>query len=427
MNNYEPGANEIVEVLLYNFEGKVVSLMENFNLCSIQEDLFAYITTGTLNLIDSDNMIETFPIIGEEELVISYRTTTEFETVTRKFYVSSMSNKTQLSSAAFSYTLMFSSEEFMKNRSMIISRSFNNQSPSKIVDIILKDVIRTDKPVNIEDSLGTYSYIAPSIRPFEVINSMANKARSKAYSNGAAYLFFENKRGFNFVSLESLYDTPGFMYEVGRKDTHATTPATSFNIINAISVTGAASVIDAVSRGALGVKTKSLNLQSKVVTDVSYDYFDDVEYDKMSHVNKSAGKRLTSSKYKYKTNEGVYKFVIGKANDGSDFKNVNVAKRYAQLGALSSGPKVHIDVHMNSDLTVGDMIYLKIPTNSPTFTEVEVMNEEVYSSGNYLITCLRHEFGIKRGRTLMELSRDSYSEDHESNSTKTTPVTGSGR
>jgi len=426
MRNYQPGNIDIQEILLYNYKGEPTSLSDNFQTINIQEDMFSTVTTGSIIIIDSDNLIETFPIVGEETLTVVYRTDEGFDWVTRKFYVSHCSNRTRLSEGQYTYVLSFCSEELMQNKSMIVSRSFDKKSPSEVVDIVLRNIIKTDKEINIEDSLGLYSYIAPNIRPFEVISSMSNKARSKTHSNGASYLFFENKKGFNFVSLESLFDIPGFMYELGTKNSNQT--LNSFNTVNAISASGSASILDSMASGGLGANTKSLDLQSKRVTDVSYNYFDDAEYSKMNHVNgTNSGRRLTTSEYKYKTNTGLYKFVVGKSNVGDNFKDVNVAKRYAQLSALSNGPKVHIEVHMNSDLTVGDIIYLKVLTATPSNLSSDKLKEEMFSSGKYIITCLRHEFGLAKGRTMLELSRDSYSEDHEFDSKKTTPVTGSGR
>ena len=411
--------------MLYNYKAEPMPLTEFFQTISIQEDMFSTVTTGSIIIVDPDNLIETFPIVGEETLVVEYRTREGFDWVKREFYVSQCSNRTRLTDGQYSYTLSFCSEELMQNKSMIVSRSFDKKSPSEVVDIVLRNIIKTDKEINIEDSLGLYSYISPNIRPFEIISSMSNKARSKTHSNGASYVFFENKKGFNFVSLESLFAIPGYMYELGTKNSNQSLD--SFNIVNAISASGSASILKSMASGGLGVHTKSLDLQSKKLTDVSYDYFDDAEYSKMNHANGTdAGKRLTTSQYKYKTSDGMYKFVIGKANVGDNFKSVNIAKRYAQLSALANGPKVHIEVHMNSDLTVGDMIYLKTLTATPSRLASDKLKEEEFSSGNYIITCLRHEFGLARGRTMLELSRDSYSEDHE-HKTKITPVTGSGR
>lgn len=412
MNMFKPCDIDIQSILLYNYKGESITLMQYFLTMNIQEDLFASVTTGNVLIRDPDNLMEVFPIIGEETLEVTYRTNEKFEWVTRKFYVSECSNKAEVANKTYAYTLSFTSEEFMINKTTLVTRSFNNLTPSSVAEIVLTNILKTSKAINVENSIGVYTYIAPSIRPFEVIRSMTNKAKSAEWVDGAAFMFFENKDGFNFVSLESLYNREAHQYEVGNQNAYATDE--SFNVVRAISRTGAPSILTSVSGGALGVKAKSLNLLTKQVTDVSYDYFDDAEYTKVNRVNGSTPtNRLTTSKYKYKSKEGVYKFMVGTANSGSDYKHVNLAKRYAQLSALSSGQKIHIEVAFNSDITVGDMIYLKILTSSISDSSAESQLEEKYSSGKYIITCLRHQFGTDKGFTYLELSRDSYSNNHE--------------
>ncbi len=403
------------EIDLYNFLNKKYSLLGTFTFLDIQEDMFAPVCSGSIQLLDTSNLLEDFPISGEERLVITYRTAEPFKWVTREFYVYDVTNKMKSSDKGFVYTLHFCSVEMLKNRTTLVSKSFKNLTPSDIVKTVLTNIIETKKPLNIEKSFGVYTYIAPHIYPFEVIHSMSNRARSDSHHDGASYLFFENKNGCNFVSLEEIVKGTPFTYVARDNNSYDNTNETTrFTSISAISQTKGFSVLDSISSGAFGVKTKALDLMTKQLTDISYDHFDDSQYKSMNRINGNNPKlKMTTSNFKFKSNDGLYKYVVTSSGVGSSFKDKNVSKRYSQLSSYVNGPKVNIEVNFNSDMTVGRVINLEVMTGHNSDKETELAQKDSYQTGKYLVTAMRHIITLDKATTSMELSRDSYTADHE--------------
>lgn len=410
---YKAGDIEIRDLILTNFVGKKLNLKKSLMQMDICEDLFSSSVSGTLRITDTNNMIEDFPIIGEETLEITYRTSADFKYVTRKFEVYGLTNKESLGDKSYVATLNFCSEEFLTNRSVLVSRSFANMTPSDIAKSVLKNIIRTKKPILVEDTIGVNTYVAPSIYPFEVIAAMTKRARSSVNVNGGAYMFFENNNGFNFVSLEKLFKQKPIEYRMGFRDSYASN-LDSMYTITALNQRSQVSMLDAMSSGALGVNAKVLNLQTKELQDVSFDYFNDNQYKKINRINGvNPSLRLTTSKFKHKTKDGLYKFMVSSPSDFVSYKESNVSVRYSQISSLVNGPKVDIEVPFNSELGVGDILKLVIPTMYSSDSELEIAKEDRFISGNYIALCVRHIITPQYAVTAVECGRDTYTSNHE--------------
>ena len=122
---------------------------------------------------------------------------------------------------------------------------------------------------------------------------------------------------------------------------------------------------------------------------------------------------MTTSNFKFKSNDGLYKYVVTSSGVGSSFKDKNVSKRYSQLSSYVNGPKVNIEVNFNSDMTVGRVINLEVMTGHNSDKETELAQKDSYQTGKYLVTAMRHIITLDKATTSMELSRDSYTADHE--------------
>jgi hypothetical protein len=217
----------------------------------------------------------------------------------------------------------------------------------------------------------------------------------------------------NFVSLESLFKLKPIEYRMGFRDSYASNLSALHTII-AINQRSQVSMLDAISSGALGVNAKVLNLQTKELQDVSFDYFNDNQYKKINRVNGvNPSLRLTTTKFKHKTTDGLYKFMISSPSDFLSYKESNVSVRYSQISSLVNGPKVDIEVPFNSDLGVGNMLKLVIPTMYSSDSESEISNEDRFISGNYIALCVRHIITPQYAVTAVECGRDTYTSNHE--------------
>jgi hypothetical protein len=107
-------------------------------------------------------------------------------------------------------TLLICTYDLINNGATKLSRRFGKGGGRKISDIvqkeILKDVLHTTYPINIEKTQNKFSFISPYWSPYTIIKwlcakSIAEKKKgSKAASAG--YCFYQNKRGYNFESYD---------------------------------------------------------------------------------------------------------------------------------------------------------------------------------------------------------------------------------
>lgn len=416
---YNIGGVEIREIILRNFVSKPINITKMFTHAYIQEDIFAPVSIGAITILDKDGLRELFPIIANEYISITYRTFESFDWVTREFFVYSITGESKTNDNVSTYTLNFASHEYMVNQKTALRKSFVNQSPSDIVKNIMSTVIGTKKPIDVEDSMGISNYIATGLTPIKVISMMTSRAKSKINQNGAAYLFFENKDGFCFKSLESLYKKAPIYYVADVKNDRNSRRDDETLAVLAVSIHAGISTAGFIASGAGGVKTKSLDLLNKSIKDVSYDHYDDEQYRKLTRtVGQDPSLKLTPDKFEFASNEGLNKFIVSPNGvDTTSFKAENTSVRYAQLASIATGPKVNLEVTLNSALTVGDMIDLKILSQVGGDTITENGREDSFTSGKYLATCVRHIFkrdsiGVS-GSTSIELSRDSYNNSHD--------------
>lgn len=397
------GYIEVHEVSLINFAGKKLSLRGMYDEINIQEDIFSPICSGTIKILDTNNVFEDLPIVGEETIIIVYKDE-DSKIITREFVVYSITNRVKYNTKGYVYNLNFCSEEMMYNRATIVSRAFTNMLASDVVSSVLKGDLRSTKNIQVEPTMAALNYIAPSVHPFNVITSMASRAFSSTNKQGSLYLFFENVEGFKFLPIETLIKGIAIPYRIGsaQLDVEYTK-----DIVMSHEFTSPVNTLENMMTGGFGANVKVLDLDNKQLVSASYDYFDDKQYVKEDHINgANPNYKLTTSKFKYKTTDGLYRVVVG-----TDPNRDNaLSRRHAKLAAFMNGPKVIIEVPFSAEVTVGKMIDLTIPT---AFMEDTKGGRDEYASGKYLATAVRHIIGSDRATTSIELVKDTWSADHE--------------
>jgi len=207
----------IDSIIMTNFDSsQTLDISRIFTDFNIYEDMLQSQLTGDISIDDSLELVETFPIIGEETLQIKWHipgSAVDDYFNSGKLRVYKVANRSASGAKAgksTSYTLFFVSEEAIININQSISRSFNTKTASQIVSIIYNDYINTDKSIEIEDTEGVLKLVIPNWKPFKAINWLAGNKAINRKSN-ADFLFFESLNGikgpkFNFKSLTSLFE-----------------------------------------------------------------------------------------------------------------------------------------------------------------------------------------------------------------------------
>lgn len=405
------GHCELIDLTITNKLGRTATLFGIHGEVSIQEDLFSPTCSGTVAIMDSVNLHEDLPIIGEETLTISYRDGKSSEIVTRKFSIFAIVDKIKLTDKSYGYTLVFVSPEFISNINTKISRAFTNMTPSRIVQSIMQNDIKTKKPITVESTAASVSYISPNISPFAISYAMVPRSYSVINPVGSSYMFFENMRGFNFLPLETLFNRTPVSFILANSNYE---PEVNDKIILRYKYINAADTVSNTRGGGLGTKVVVIDDDHRTLSDASYDNDNPDHYARTNHVNgNSPNLRLNKRDKKLNSEE------VGMANQSyvlssNVVKDNGKATRMAKLSSFVNGPRVHIEVPFISTVTVGDMLRIDIPTQVSGQGMNDIMSD-TYLSGVYLITALRQIINSDTGVTCMELTRDTYSANHEDN------------
>ena len=150
-----------------------------------------------------------FPLIGEEYLDIEIITPTlaDDKAIRGSYYIYKMTDKEAVGDKSAVYQLHFISTEAIVDMNKKISGVFGDRV-SELVKRFITDKtngLESKKKVFVEQTSNSTKYISNFWSPIKNINNVCETSVNK--NNSGTYLFYENRYGFNFVSLESLYDS----------------------------------------------------------------------------------------------------------------------------------------------------------------------------------------------------------------------------
>ena len=173
----------------------------------IYEDIFSPFITGTLALRESIDYAGLFPLVGEEYINIRIKTPTFDDKnmmIDDQFFIYKMTNRNMVGDRNVIYELHFISREAIVDMNKRISKSYEG-NVSDLAKEILSDKINgleTTKNILTEPTENSTKYISNYWSPVKNVNFLAECAKN---GNGVPnYLFFENRYGFNFGSLDTL-------------------------------------------------------------------------------------------------------------------------------------------------------------------------------------------------------------------------------
>ena len=175
---------------------------------SYYEDIYSFCVSGSITIRDAQNFIEVLQLTGSEYIEINFgKIKGAPNTDDQVFHVYKIGKRTPTGNLNDEfYTIYFCSEELYLSEQLKISKSFKGIKISDMITNILTDVLKVNtKKINkIEPTTGVYDFIVPRFKPLETISWISTYARPEKGS-GSDMLFYENRYGFNFRSLQSIY------------------------------------------------------------------------------------------------------------------------------------------------------------------------------------------------------------------------------
>jgi hypothetical protein len=463
----KPGDVIIDSIVLKSYNGFQMDITGMFESITIFEDIYSNCMSGYIILIDSVNIAKNFPIIGDETLVLIYRTP-EFgdgiaehkpvSYVFKTYKVSVYAPETARENTGY-IRLEFMSEQGIKSMQKKVCRSYVDMAVSDMVRSIYDEYLASNNndytsviagaamgaavgavvplvgmPVGAaagaayayfsrEDKIpmrtlvptfDKRSYIIPYWNPFYAINWLCHRSRSSLNTNMCDYVFYENADGFHFTPLSNLKTrfrdysysnlSPGFRSFTG--DRMLTTEMRNF-----ISV----KVQNSMDNGkmqALGMFSSSVMTFDATTKKWKRNFYEyDENFQQTPHLNSNPLVSFAKNSY---SNCPIAHFrfypdssYVFKNSQSANDPDEIVLLRQSLLNQTNCLNLI-AEAYGDSNLRVGQVIQYN--ALSKDFNKNSDSFENDYLKGNYLITAIRHDITTLEHKMVLTLSRDSYAE-----------------
>lgn len=220
-----------IQIVNFNLEKgfDITPLVPSF---SIYEDINDSFCTIELIIQDANILKEKLPIIGEEQIIITYKSRglPKFEKVIRSFRVIKMGDHEHATEKMLVYKLRGIDDHYHINEGIDINSSFAGQNCIKAAADVFKSnfskanitfrpndkqpkLFGLEPNSDVIESQNSSSFISTGLTPIEVIKALISEAEHKEINDTNHYLFYQNLTGFHLNTLSEMKkQEPKFSY-----------------------------------------------------------------------------------------------------------------------------------------------------------------------------------------------------------------------
>lgn len=374
--------------------GRVIDLQGQAVKCDIYESILSPTVIGVFQLYDSIGIFNSF-VFEEQELCVSWSTNETGKEIHYRFKLLGGNPEAETSSQGqtVTYTLTgISPEAFNSTKMQDFQEKFaavtKKIEPYAIVTLALEQALKTDKPKYYEKTKGLHQFNFTKVTPFDAIEKARQDAVSATHDS-SSYVFFENKDGYHFITIEELIkrgrekigDKVFFNAPVGGIDSGGSLwrNILAYKVVQlgnqaALAATGGAKVI---------INFQNIRNKKEIISRQAE--LGDYEFEKL---NKGTEVLSTAAMEKNKDQPPVVRQYLF---DPEDEQNDLIDKKAALSVYMSEFLSVinHITIYGDSEITAGNVITVHI--DEPSGLNHDGPNEENTTiSGNFLVTKVRH-------------------------------------
>ena len=450
------GEYTLESVRLFASSGNIIPLNGLTVSISLFENIFSPTMSGTITLLDANSIVSNLPIIGQEFLSFKIKTasitdegTSVIDFTKNPFSVYKIDQRIEGTNSEL-ITLHFASPEMLRNLRTRVSKSYTNTIDNIAIDVIQNSrYINSKKDLFIEETVGVRKIISPNSNPFTFIQKLSSEAISK--NNGSPFfLFYENKEGFNFRSLDSLYAQPiTAEYNTGEFYHQESSGTVVKNVLEEYSrpisheMVAVNDTVSNVRGGLLASDLITYDIYSKKYERKNFRYFNNFnDYGRLGNspiYNTNFIDEFDNTVDNF-TNANIHLHPTSK-NNGSDAQHYvldptakNIKSLYSPNGIentllprqskfveLNKGVSLNVKVHGSTNISVGQIIQF----NKQTVGNANESGDfDPYYTGRYIISNLRHIFDLapkKEHSIVMSLVKDGYEQELEQNTAAREP------
>ena len=441
------GDYKLDHVFLHNHMGEVTDIKRVMSELNIYESIYKNALTGSIVIIDAQNLISKLELNGTER--ISFKLSTPGAVDKRSmvdasvetghpFHVYKITDRKQLAPGTLLYTLHFGSREFMRNLRTKVSQAYEGRLDMSVLKILTdENYLDSKKEVSFEPTGNADKIVIPNLRPFDAINMIAKRSLPEK-SNGVGYYLYETTKGINFrswdnmVSVRGSYDRPivqDFYYmpmnvndtTIKDKINHDYKSVESYKFVNNFHDVAANTII-----GTYGHNVITHNLYDKSYRKSDYIYeleFGDTKHTevanersnreryavaagsrvdeddkKISDYNESRVSLQSTTQFLHNENTGAG-YGLDVRQDGP-----KLAQQVSQMAQVINGTALKLIIKGQSYLEAGDLIQFNMLAVDEKNTDGSF---DPQYSGKYIITKIRHQINDKKYTMALECAKDS--------------------
>lgn len=385
----EPGDVELKRSVLMNRARTVkLDIQSQIISFSIYEDMLAPCLYAEIDIMDGINLLQAFPIIGEEFIELEFQTPGFPAPAVYRFAVHSVTNNRPEKARVSLYTLKCVSEEQLTSAAKMV-QLVGKGSYSDLVTDILKRELSTKKPIYVEPTRGTSGNVIPKLKPLAAIDYLRQMSIS-VDTLTSAFMFFETQFGFQFRTIESLINQNlkkpirQFKYveeswSSTQAGAHAQRNIIKFEVVNRVDS------VEKIQTGSLNNIVSGYDLISKGVRQTKHELPTAINTFVTTDA-KSQAPTSTQLYQEYGTSPADTFFMSFDSSRGLVYRDLSTAARRAYTSMLTQNV-IRILIHGESNITAGDLLEIKLPSIS---SETSTRLTDTLIAGNYLIVRLRH-------------------------------------
>jgi len=393
----------------------------------IYEDIFAPFITGNVVLRESMDLVNKLPLAGEEFFNVHIHTPTfegdNTKEIIGKFAVYKMTERSQITERSVGYTLHFVSMEGRVDIGKKIRSAFEGY-PHEIAKKLIYDDelgLKTERTVNVEDTSNSIKFVCNSWSPMKAINYCASK--SVNVDDSPTFTFFENRNGFNFISLTGLYKQNPIQHFV--RDNYRRDPEDSgtrnieqeYRRVSSIEQPVSFDFFERIKSGMFQAELTTYDFLTREFKKSRYNSLE--EFSELEHLNQYPmmslnlfrdpgpdGDRLIADDvmvFHRNEHDSLH-------NNLSDVQMNDYYLKRRSLLAQAEAFKVTIEVPGRTDYTVGKVVELTTYRNEQIDERSESPVDKMMS-GKYLIGAINHVVTSGDHRCYIELIKESLMEN----------------
>mgnify|MGYP001326667651 CR=1 FL=1 len=428
-------------------------LLNIYHRILIYESMTHTFIQGKIEITDTNGLIESLPIVGEEKIIFRIKKTASdkkyFEVIGHVYKISNRIRE-KGKKGVEKYTLEFITPNALINQNQRVSKTYEDDV-SKSVEDISKNFLglskKNNKPkdddnpklykdIYIEKTFKKMKLNIPNLKPVEAINFLSKFSYSrntKLNKNpfNTSYRFYQTRQGYFYQSLEKtitenqknikhrflVSNDPNIKYNNKNIDKKDLFTVYDYEFINFYDVFSSS------NDGYYGCRNIGYDTLTKSVH--KYDLNYESNFNQMTHLEKN---NTNSKKFNLNGKDSEKTLILSlptkKGTDKSEYvkskektkdifynkeEKIDVIKR-VKTERFNEGIVIEMKIPSNPYLNINDIIYLHFPSYIRENGGKNFLDDK-YFSGKYLVVSITHILSSKelsRWEMLVTVLKDSY-------------------